>query len=140
MQNAARRIQIEAESQDRPLRILTSPVTGRTSAPPRGGAEVPPRGDGPPRPPRGDGPPPSSPNQGKIKANSRKKSRQKSRLQNTAKRHHCHQIVLGRSKTAPNHCRTAQNDPKSLQNAAKRTQINAERSKTIPNLFRTFIL
>ena len=38
---------------------------------------------------------------------------------------------------APNRCRTQQNDPKSLQNAAKLCKSQAERSKTTPNLCRT---
>ena len=49
--------------------------------------------------------------------------------QNIAKRP---QIDAERRKTIPNHCRTPQNDPKLMPSAAKRPPINAERSKTTP--------
>ncbi len=50
--------------------------------------------------------------------------------QNAAKRH---QINAGRSKTTPNLCRTQQNDPKSMQDAAKLFQIDAERVYSLEN-------
>ena len=53
-------------------------------------------------------------------------------MQNAHSLENEHRTVAERRKTAPNHCRTQQDDPKSLQNAAKRPQIVAERNKTTP--------